>query len=61
MWSTINEKHYDPTFGGVNWAEVRELYLPKAKAATTDHDFHNVLKAMKQAHAIGERNGASTA
>lgn len=46
VWSTINEKHYDPTFGGVNWAEVRELYLPKAKAAATDQDFHNVLRLM---------------
>jgi hypothetical protein len=20
VWTTINEKHFDPTFGGVNWA-----------------------------------------
>lgn len=46
VWGTINEKHYDPTFGGVNWGEVRELYLPKAKAASSDQDFHNVLRQM---------------
>lgn len=46
VWNTINEKHYDPTFGGVDWINVRELYLPKAKAAKSDEDFHNVLRQM---------------
>jgi len=46
VWNTINEKHYDPTFGGVDWKNVRELYLPKAKAAKSDEDFHNVLRQM---------------
>ena len=46
VWNTINEKHYDPTFGGVDWAKVREEYLPKAKEAKSDQDFHNVLRQM---------------
>src|SRR5688572_11094098 len=46
VWDTINEKHYDPTFGGVDWIHIRELYLPKAKAAKSDQDFHNVLRQM---------------
>ena len=46
VWDTINEKHYDPTFGGVDWIYIRELYLPKAKAAKSDQDFHNVLWQM---------------
>lgn len=46
VWDTINEKHYDPTFGGVDWIYIRELYLPKAKAAKSDQDFHNVLRQM---------------
>ncbi len=46
VWNTIKEKHYDPTFGGVDWAKVREGYLPKAKAAKSDQDFHNVLRQM---------------
>jgi len=46
VWNTINEKHYDPEFGGVDWIHVRELYLPKAKAAKSDHEFHNVLRQM---------------
>ena len=51
VWDTINQKHYDPTFGGVDWIHVRELYLPKAKAAKSDQDFHNVLRQM-----LGELN-----
>jgi carboxyl-terminal processing protease len=46
VWNTINEKHYDPTFNGVDWKAVREAYLPKAKAAGSDRDFHNVLRQM---------------
>jgi len=46
VWNTINDKHYDPTFGGVDWIHVRELYLPKAKAAQSNADFHNVLRQM---------------
>jgi carboxyl-terminal processing protease len=46
VWDTINEKHYDPDFGGVDWIYIRELYLPKAKAAKSDEDFHNVLRQM---------------
>lgn len=46
VWNTINEKHYDPTFGGVNWLKVREKYLPKAQAARSDEEFHNVLREM---------------
>lgn len=46
VWETINDKHYDPDFGGVDWIHIRELYLPKAKAAGSDQDFHNVLRQM---------------
>lgn len=46
VWNTVNEKHYDPEFGGVDWIHVRELYLPKAKAAKSDQEFHNVLRQM---------------
>ena len=46
VWDTINEKHYDPTFGGVDWIHVRELYLPKARVAKSDEEFHSVLRQM---------------
>lgn len=46
VWNTINERHYDPTFGGVDWKKVRETYAPKAAVAETRADFHAVLRRM---------------
>lgn len=46
VWTTVSEKHYDPTFGGVDWAKVRGVYEPKALAAISDKDFHDVLRQM---------------
>lgn len=46
VWNTVNEKHYDPTFNGVNWGKVRADYLPKAQAAKSDEEFHGVLRQM---------------
>ncbi len=46
VWTTVNEKHYDPTFGGVDWQKVREVYEPKALAAESDAQFHVVLNQM---------------
>jgi len=46
VWTTINEKHYDPTFGGVDWKKMREIYEPKALAAKSDAEFHGVLNRM---------------
>lgn len=46
VWSTVNEKHYDPTFGGVDWKKVRETYEPRAMAAGTSAEFHAILRKM---------------
>jgi carboxyl-terminal processing protease len=47
VWKTVNEKHYDPTFGGVDWKKVRTVYEPQALlAGLTDREFHDVLRRM---------------
>ena len=46
VWTTVNEKHFDPTFGGVDWQRVREIYEPKALAAKSDAEFYAVLRQM---------------
>ena len=46
VWSTVNDNHYDPTFGGVNWNKVREDYLPRAIAARSETEFNGVLREM---------------
>jgi carboxyl-terminal processing protease len=46
VWRTINEKHFDPTFGGVDWQKARETYEPKASAAKTDAELYSILRQM---------------
>ena len=46
VWNTINDKHYDPTFGGIDWQKVREQYEPKALAAKSSGEFHGILRQM---------------
>jgi carboxyl-terminal processing protease len=46
VWNTINERFYDPTFGGVDWKKVRERYTPLVTAAATDAQFDQLLQQM---------------
>lgn len=46
VWRTINERHFDPTFGGVDWKKVGETYEPKVMAAKTDAEFYALLQEM---------------
>lgn len=46
VWKTVNEKHYDPTFGGVDWKKMREIYEPKALAAKSSAEFYAILRQM---------------
>ncbi|MEO8648249.1 MAG: S41 family peptidase [Acidobacteriota bacterium] len=46
VWNTVNDRHYDPTFGGVDWKQVGETYRPKALAAATDDELYSVLRKM---------------
>ena len=38
VWSTINEKHFDPTFGGVDWAALKDVYFEKMEAVDSRAD-----------------------
>lgn len=46
VWNIINEKHYDPTFGGIDWQKMRKIYQPQAESAKFDAEFHGVLNRM---------------
>src|SRR5436190_6265297 len=46
VWRTVNEKHFDPTFGGVNWEQVRVKYAPLTAAAKSDAEFYMLLQQM---------------
>jgi C-terminal peptidase prc len=46
VWKEVDEHYYDPEFGGVNWKEIRQRYLPLAKAAKDDKDFYSIVDRM---------------
>jgi carboxyl-terminal processing protease len=46
VWRTVNETHYDPKFGGVDWEAVREEFEPRVAAARTDRELHALLQQM---------------
>jgi carboxyl-terminal processing protease len=40
VWRTVNETHYDPTFGGVDWEAAYDRYKPLVATAQTDAEFY---------------------
>jgi carboxyl-terminal processing protease len=46
VWTTINERYYDPKLNGVNWAAVRALYEPRLMAAKSDDEYWDLLDKM---------------
>jgi carboxyl-terminal processing protease len=46
VWQTVNDSFYDPKFGGVDWAGVRERYEPQVAKINNDREFHQLLQQM---------------
>ena len=46
VWQTVNEKYFDPTFGGLDWNEVRERYRPQIAAAQDHEVFYVTINRM---------------
>lgn len=46
VWSTVNQKFYDPNFNGVDWNAARKKYEPLAMATGTDEDFYKIVNEM---------------
>jgi carboxyl-terminal processing protease len=46
VWRTVNEKHFDPNFGGVDWAQVREKYAPLVSGVKSDPELYRLLQKM---------------
>ena len=46
VWNTVNERFYDPAFGGVDWRKVRERYAPLVTKPQSDQEFHRLLQQM---------------
>jgi carboxyl-terminal processing protease len=54
VWKTVNDKHYDPKLGGLDWQAVRDELRPRVEQAKTMPQVRAVLRDMlgrlKQSH-----------
>jgi carboxyl-terminal processing protease len=46
VWTTVRDKHWDPSLHGLDWNGVREEFLPKAAEAETAEKLDEVLNEM---------------
>ncbi len=46
IWQTINDKFWDPAFGGHDWKAIRAAYLPQVKTVRTDKEFYDLMDKM---------------
>jgi carboxyl-terminal processing protease len=46
VWSTVDESYFDPSFGGVDWAAIREKYRMRLSAARDDARLRMLLQSM---------------
>ena len=46
VWKTVNDKSFDPRFGGVNWAAVHDRYAPLVAAVTSNRELFDLLDRM---------------
>ncbi|UCH94713.1 MAG: hypothetical protein JSV88_31245 [Candidatus Aminicenantes bacterium] len=46
VWRTVNQKHFDPTFGGVDWKGVYKRYKPLISAVTGRREFYLLINKM---------------
>jgi carboxyl-terminal processing protease len=46
VWQTVNDLFYDPKFGGVDWASMRERYEPLVAKTRSDGELHSLLQQM---------------
>jgi carboxyl-terminal processing protease len=45
-WILVRDTHFDPTFNGVDWNQVRRDLRPRAEAAQTPEELRAVIEAM---------------
>jgi carboxyl-terminal processing protease len=54
VWSTVRDKNFDPTLGGLDWDAIRSEYRPKVEHARTVDEVRDILSDMvgrlKQSH-----------
>ncbi len=46
IWQIVDEKYWDPTFGGVDWKAVRTAYAPQVENVKTNKEFYTLMAKM---------------
>lgn len=46
VWTTVNERYYDPKLNGLDWQGVRRQYEPRILAAKNDDEYWELLDKM---------------
>ena len=46
VWSTVDQRHFDPDHNGVDWVAIREEYRPKIEETRSDAEVRSVLQQM---------------
>lgn len=46
VWQIVHDTHYDPDFGGIDWAAVRSELRPRAEAAASADDQRAIIRDM---------------
>ncbi|MDD4051329.1 MAG: PDZ domain-containing protein, partial [candidate division Zixibacteria bacterium] len=46
VWTTVKDKHFDTTFGGVDWPAVRDELRPRMEQAATVAEARGILRDM---------------
>ena len=53
VWRTVKEKHFDPTFGGVDWDGVRRKYEPRVAKVKKDGELYALLHSLQRFYDAG--------
>lgn len=46
VWETVRDRYFDPTFGALDWDEIRREFQPRALSASSDEAFYDTLQEM---------------
>ena len=46
MWRAVNNRYFDASFNGIDWARMRDTYRPQAAAATDEQALYRALNLM---------------
>ena len=46
VWKKVNDTYYDSAFGGLNWKDAHDRYLPQISATEKDEEFYRLVNKM---------------